>query len=259
MDEKKTYHQHLRKYSSMKVIQILSAISYSESYSTVTEICEITGISIATVHRILQELVACGFVVKDNEQKRYRAGFEAWYFAMRLKHTDYLHEAAKEEMRRLNDLSLETIHLIGIEGEQGVYIDKLGAKNSIGLRSQIGRRIPLYCTGGGKALLAHQTDHWIEGYLKRVSLEKFTNNTIVTKKALMKELEIVRIQGYALDNRENHSDIICIAAPVFDCSGEAICSIGISAPDYRFSLDMAVSYADEVKKSAELISARLKK
>lgn len=259
MDEKKSYHQHLKHYSSMKAIQILSVISYSESYSTVTEICETTGISIATVHRILQELVACGFVVKDSEQKRYRAGFEAWSFAMQLKHTDYLHEAAKEEMQRLNDLSLETIHLIAIEGEQGVYIDKLGAKNSIGLRSQIGRRIPLFCTGGGKAILAHQTDNWIDGYLNRISLEKYTNNTIVTKKALMKELEIIRIQGYALDNRENHSDIICVAAPVFDCAGEVICSIGISAPDYRFSLDMAVSYAGEVKKSAEIISTRLKK
>lgn len=258
MDDRKRYHQQLNQYSSLKAIQILSAISYSNTYSSVTEICEMTGISIATVHRILQELVECGFVVKDHEQKRYRAGFEAWNFAMRLKQTDFLHEAAKDEMKRLNDLSLETIHLIAIEGEQGVYIDKLGAKNSIGLRSQIGRRIPLFCTGGGKALLAYQTESWIEGYLTRVSLEKYTTNTIVTKKALMRELEIIRIQGYALDNRENHSDIICVAAPVFNASGEAICSIGISAPDYRFSLDMALSYVDEVKQSAEIVSARLK-
>lgn len=257
MEEKQVYQQRLKQYSSMKAIQILSAISYSESYSTVTELCEITGLSIATVHRILQELVECGFVVKDLEQKRYRAGFEAWSFAMRLKQTDYLHEAAKEEMTRLNDLSLETIHLIALEGEQGVYIDKLGAKNSIGLRSQIGRRIPLFCTGGGKVLLAHQTEAWVEGYLKRVPLEKYTETTIVTREALLKELEVVRVRGYSIDNREHHSDIICVAAPVFDHRGEVICSIGISAPDYRFSLEAALGYADEVTESAKIITAKL--
>lgn len=257
MEKKKAYQQHLKQYSSMKAIQILSAISYSESYSTVTELCEITGLSIATVHRILQELVECGFVVKDPEQKRYRAGFEAWSFAMGLKQTDYLHEAAKEEMGRLNDLSLETIHLIALEGEQGVYIDKLGAKNSIGLRSQIGRRIPLFCTGGGKALLAQQTDPWLEGYLKRVPLERYTETTIITKEALLKELEVIRVRGYAIDNREHHSDIICVAAPVFDHRGEVICSIGISAPDYRFSLEAALGYGEEVLRSAQIVTARL--
>lgn len=259
MGEHETYQHHLKQYSSMKAIQILSAISYSESYSSVTELCEITGLSIATVHRILQELMECGFVVKDQEQKRYRAGFEAWSFAMRLKQTDYLHEAAREEMVRLNDLSLETIHLIALEGEQGVYIDKLGAKNSIGLHSRIGRRIPLFCTGGGKALLAYQTKQWIENYLKRVPLERYTDNTIVTKEALLKELEVIRVRGYSVDNREHHSDVICVAAPVFDHKGEVLCSIGISAPDYRFSLDAALGYGDEVLKSAEAITQRLRK
>lgn len=257
MDGKATHQKLLKQFSSMKAIQILSAVSYSESYSTVTEICGITGLSMATVHRILQELVECGFVVKDTGQKRYRAGFEAWSFAMGLKQTDYLHEAAKEEMKRLNDLSLETIHLITLEGEQGVYIDKVGAKNSIGLRSQIGRRIPLFCTGGGKALLAQQTQQWVEGYLKRVSLEKYTENTILTGASLLKELEVIRVRGYAIDNREHHSDIICVASPVFDNRGGAICSIGISAPDYRFSLDAALGYANEVIRSAELVSKRL--
>ncbi len=259
MDDKRVYQQHLKQFSSMKAIQILSAISYSESYSTMTEICEITGLSLATVHRILQELVECGFVVRDPEQKRYRAGFEAWSFAMRLKQTDYLHEAAKEEMTRLNDLSLETIHLIALEGEQGVYIDKMGSKNSIGLRSQIGRRIPLFCTGGGKVLLAQQTEQWVDGYLKRVPLERYTENTITSREALLKELEVIRVRGFSIDNREHHSDIICVAAPVFDHRGEVICSIGISAPDYRFSLEDALGYADEVMESARIVSARLQK
>lgn len=249
--------KRLREHSSMKAIQILSAISYGDRYSTITEICAVTGLSVSTVHRILQELVECDFVVKDETQKRYRAGIEAWSFSMKLKQTDYLREATREEMTRLNDLSRETIHLIAVEGEQGVYVAKLGAKNSIGLQSQVGRRLPLFCSGGGKALLAWQSPQWMETYLKRVPLERFTERTITTQKELLKELEVIRVRGYALDNREHHNDIICVAAPIFDSNGDAVCSIGISAPDYRFSLDEAISYAGEVVKSAKRVTDRL--
>ena len=57
-------------------------------------------------------------------------------------------------MAYLNDLSLETIHLIGEEDMEAIYLAKLGAKSSVGLHSAVGKRIPLHCTGGGKAILA---------------------------------------------------------------------------------------------------------
>ncbi|UQT49259.1 hypothetical protein M5E87_04935 [Flavonifractor plautii] len=53
-------------------------------------------------------------------------------------------------MAYLNDLSLETIHLIGEEDMEAIYLAKLGAKSSVGLHSAVGKRIPLHCTGVGR-------------------------------------------------------------------------------------------------------------
>ena len=46
---------------------------------------------------------------------------------------------------------------------------------------------------------------------------------------------MIRIQGYAVDNHEHHTDVVCIAAPVFDVDNQVLAAIGIAAPDYRFS------------------------
>ena len=61
---------------------------------------------------------------------------------------------------------------------------------------------------------------------------------------------MIRIQGYAVDNHEHHTDVVCIAAPVFDVDNQVLAAIGIAAPDYRFSLEKALSYSGEILRCA---------
>ncbi len=253
----KELQEMMQQYSAMKALQLLVALADCEGEISLAELSAITGIPPSSSHRILQEMQHCGFVLKDETQKRYRVGFEARLLAMQLQKTNFLHEAAKDEMTRLNDLSLETIHLIGEEDMEAVYLAKRGAKNSVGLHSAVGKRIPLHCTGGGKALLAWKSEAWLKTYLSKVHLEGFTPNTITNEVALRRELEVIRVQGYALDNHEHHSDVVCIAAPIFDVNNSAVASIGIAAPDYRFPLEKALSYSDELLCSAARITEKL--
>ena len=67
--------------------------------------------------------------------------------------------------------------------------------------------------------------------------ERFTGKTLTDAEDLRRELEVIRIQGYAVDNHEHHTDVVCIAAPVFDVDNQVLAAIGIAAPDYRFSLE----------------------
>ena len=243
-------------YSSLKALQVLSALSHATSSASITELSEVTGLSASTIHRILQELVETGYALK-NEERKYYLGFEAMAFGMRMKTSDYLLKAAQEEMRRLNDLSRETIHLIALDNYQGIYIGKLDAQNQVGLRSQIGWNLPLYCTGGGKAILANQTEEWLQTYLMNEPRKRITDNTFVEAGPLSRELVRVRTRGYSLDNREHHTDVVCVAAPIFSAEGKALCAIGISAPDYRFPIEKAVSFAEEVMTSAAAVTARI--
>ncbi len=94
-----------------------------------SDIAEATGLSPSTVHRILQELQACGFVSKNKEARQYKLGMGMMNIALKVNMSDYLLEAhAQEEMTRLNELSLETIHLIAPDNDKAVYIGKMDAK-----------------------------------------------------------------------------------------------------------------------------------
>ena len=249
--------EQMKEYSALKALQIILALAEQKGWVNISYIAEATGLSPSTVHRILQELQACGFVSKNKEARQYKLGMGMMNIALKVNMSDYLLEAAQEEMIRLNELSLETIHLIAPDNDKAVYIGKMDAKNQIQLRSRIGWKIPLQCTSGGKLILAYHSREWVDSYLNYNPLKQYTNNTIIHKETLHRELELIRQQGYSLDNREHNPDIVCIAAPIFGIDGNLAGTIGISAPDYRFSPEKACSFAEEVKRSAAAITEKL--
>ena len=132
MHHKKELQELMRTYSSMKALQLLVALADCEGEISLAQLSAATGIPPSSTHRILQEMQHCGFVIKDEVKKCYRAGFEARLLAIQLQKTNFLYEAARGEMAYLNDLSLETIHLIGEEDMEAIYLAKLGAKSSVG-------------------------------------------------------------------------------------------------------------------------------
>ena len=74
--------------------------------------------------------------------------------------------------------------------------------------------------------------------------------------ALQKELGQVRVTGYAVDDREYHPGVRCIAAPVFGIGG-VIASLGISAPADRMDSDRLRVLAPIVVDTAARVSREL--
>lgn len=247
----------MQNYPALKALQILQALVEQGGPMTIQHIAHTTGLSPSTVHRIVQELMACGFVAKDEAAKTYAIGAETWAFAAKLKNSDYLVTMSETEMERLNLLSNETVHLIVPENDQAVYIGKKEARCQIQLRSRIGWRIPLACTSAGKLILAHHAKEWVQNYLEHNPIRQYTNHTIMQESELWRELEHVRKQGFAIDNREHNPDIVCVGAPIFDREGHLVAAISVSAPEYRFTPKMALKLAPEVKRSAQIITNRL--
>ncbi|MDD3172352.1 MAG: IclR family transcriptional regulator [Herbinix sp.] len=241
----------------MKALLILNYLTESEDSVSITDISEMTGLSASTVHRVLQEMIACGLASKCEESKQYKLGYEALAMGMRIKASNYLLDISMGEMMRLNEISRETIHLIAMDEHMGIYIGKLDTKNPIGMKSRIGRRLPLYCTGGGKALMAYQSEEWIEEYLNSAELKKFTQNTKVDKQELLQELKLIREKGYAIDNKEHNPDIICISAPILDHTGKAVSAMSISAPEYRFPLEQALMFSKDIIDSTALVTKKI--
>ena len=139
-------------------------------------------------------------------------------------------------LRKLSEQTGETVHLVRREGTEAVYIDKVESKvGSIRMVSRVGSRVPLYCSGVGKALLAELSDEEVRTVWDASEIKRLTANTITSFEELMERVEAVRESGYAIDNEENEEGVRCIAVCLKDYHKEPVYALSISAPVNRMS------------------------
>ena len=133
----------------------------------------------------------------------------------------------------------ETVKIVSSDdnsGVEAVYIDKVESfASSIRMVSRVGSRIPLYCSGVGKALLADLTDQEIGEIWKNSRIRKLTPRTITELPVLMERVEQVRKDGYAVDDEENEEGVRCIAASLRDYHKDPVYALSISAPANRMT------------------------
>ncbi|MSY10256.1 MAG: hypothetical protein F2719_05955 [Actinobacteria bacterium] len=55
-----------------------------------------------------------------------------------------------------------------------------------------------------------------------------------------------RMKGFAIDNEDDAVGFRCVAAPIFNSSGDPIAAISISAPTTRVSLEELVKIGNEL-------------
>ncbi len=85
-------------------------------------------------------------------------------------------------------------------------------------------------------------------------MEKRTPKTITTLPRLLKELEKVRTQGYAVDDEENNLGARCLGAPVFNDHGTIEAALGLSGTTQQVSPQMMPRILDALKDAARHIS-----
>ncbi len=137
-------------------------------------------------------------------------------------------------IKELAEQTNETVHLVQLDGLNAVYIDKVEAShNSVRLVSMVGKSIPLYCSGVGKALLADMSDEKIQKIWDRSEIKKLTDYTVIDFPEFQKLIAEVRTNGYAMDNEENELGVRCIAVSLKGLHRKPAYAISVSAPKDR--------------------------
>ncbi|UUZ83765.1 IclR family transcriptional regulator [Paenibacillus sp. P26] len=150
-----------------------------------------------------------------------------------------------------------TVNLVILDGNEGVYIDKIEGTSGIVAYSRIGRRVPIHSSAVGKALVAYKHRDDIEKILKGYEFGIQTENTITNGPDFLKELEKVRSEGYAIDNQENEPGVRCVAVPVRNHTGQVIAAVSMSTPVSSFGEDPLEKVLPLLKEAADEISQKL--
>ena len=241
-----------------RAFDLLEILCRSRGGMTIGALSAETGLHKSTVHRLLSSMCARGYVQRDAATSIYRAGMRLCELGSYIVDNLDVVELARAPMEQLGLETNETVHLVMREEKDIVYIHKVeSGRGAIRMFSRIGMRRPLYCTGVGKAILATWPDNEVRELWQDSDIQPWTEHTIVTEEAFLREIEWVRRLGYALDNEENELGVRCMAAALPDYSGRASYAISISAPITRMSDERIAALRGPLLTARDEIAAAL--
>ena len=226
--------------AAAKALELLSVFSYREPRLSLADLATRTGIPRATAFRLLSTLEQSGFLAKDHGA--YQLGIKCFVLGNIVAGGLDLRETAHPHLVALRDLTRETTQIAILDHWQVVYLERMLSPLSVGyMRSRAGAILPAYCTGLGKALLAFRPEAEVAAWAATQKFTALTPRTITTARRLMKELAAIRERGYGLDLEEREKGVTCIAAPIFNHTGDVVAAISVAGPTERMPRELVGS------------------
>lgn len=212
----------------------------------ISELSRLSGLNKTTVCRMLSTLEELGYTEKNGRTGGYRLTLKLLTVASSCLSFD-------EKMRfhpvlkRLSNEFGETVHLVERNGDSVVYIDKYESdRNSVRMVSKVGMSQNMTTAAVGKALLAEEAPEEVRRVWDATSHEAKTPFTITDYNCFLSELEKIRSLGFAVDNEENETGVICVARAVKDSFGDYRYAVSVSAPASRMDSERIKAVSDRM-------------
>jgi DNA-binding IclR family transcriptional regulator len=199
--------------------------------ATVTELTDHLSLSKSSVHNHLQTLADLGYVARDGWEYHVSLRFLEMGTTVRRRYRIY--QEGAEEVRALASAGFAA-HLVVAQNGAAVCIET--ATHSDRERIvEVGDRLPLHCTAGGKALLAAMDHEERTAVLDDISLGDHTDSALTDRSELLNHLDEVRSRGLALNREEWRDGVRGIASAVADSDDTLLGAVCVTGSDEHLS------------------------
>jgi DNA-binding IclR family transcriptional regulator len=237
-----------------RTLDIIETLSGYKTGVGVTTLSKELKLHKSTVHRLLTTLMLRKYVEQDPETSKYKLGMRLFELGNAVLSKLDIRQHAMAYLRQLWRTTGETIQLSIVDQFKVLYVDVLETLERVGVKSNVGERVPLHCSAPGKIWLACLPDDRINDVLKGIKFEPFTPFTIDNQEKLREAINQAKTLGYAVDNQEYSTDLVSVAAPVRNYRGRVIACVSITSPALRMNEERIREFGDQVKINAEKIS-----
>lgn len=210
-----------------KVQLILEAFGLDDEALGLAELTRRTGLAKASVHRLSQELVRCGFL--ERRHGKYRLGMRLFEIGQRVPRQRILRDLARPFMEDLSQATGQTIHLAVVDGLEVLYLDKVSGHAQVARPSRVAGRMPLHCTATGKALLAFGPRSLFDEVVA-APLGRTTPRTTVAPGLLEQELQRARELGHAVEYEQARVGYMSVAVPLAGATGATVAALSVTGP-----------------------------
>jgi IclR family acetate operon transcriptional repressor len=151
--------------------------------------------------------------------------------------------------------SSETVNLAVLDGGEAVFLAQVECRQMMRALAPPGVRVPLHCSGVGKALLSALPEAEVGRILRNHGLPRLTPRTLTTVARLRADLTQTRESRYAMDDQEHSLGLRCVAAVILDEHRDPVGAVSLSGPAVRIPDERIAILGDLVRKTAEAIAS----
>jgi DNA-binding IclR family transcriptional regulator len=243
--------------TNLRILRILEILGNSDKPMSPTEINQELGLPKQTVHRLCKTLVIEGYLAKESNGKRLRPARRLRTLASGVLFASRFHLSRHQILIEIAAKVNETVNFVVPEEKGMKYLDRVETDWPFRILLPIGTHVPFHSTASGKTYLASLQPAARKAMVECLNLEKITANTHDNASSLLRELDEVAKQGYALDNEEFVAGMVAVAVPVKDDQNRYCASLAFHGPAQRLSIENARANVDLLTNAAQRMSNAL--
>lgn len=210
----------------MRSFDILELLITSGRAMTIADLCRELELNRITCTNLVKTMIAKKYLYKNEAGKICLTG--------KVYVMGQIYKDSFPALERFNILSQAitqkygcSSHLVTFAGlNQGILLSHIP---TVSIYSDtLYLYVPLYCTAAGKVLLAYQQPQVRKSLVDSLELIPHTENTITDHAQLLKELDVIKSQGFGIDKEEYRQGLNCVSAPVFNADGSVNTVVSLS-------------------------------
>ena len=199
-------------------LDILLCFLNNTSSLSLTQIADYCDLSKTTCLRLLNTLVKKE-ILQKNSQRRYSLGYNMFSFINSISGHLNLQEISNPVLEIIRNIYNETASLYVRQGSNRVCVSSVESHHPLRRTVSIGEILPISQGAVGEIFLAY--------------MDKSEREEILQNFDIQSDLNLVRKNGYSINDAKQEEGVLAIAAPIFNAQKNIIASISISGPNYR--------------------------
>ena len=239
-----------------KAFRVLNVFSHSDQYLGLKDIAAASGLDKSSAQRCTHTLTELGYLEQDTKTARFALGKRGLDLGFHFLRNHPLIAIGTPLLLQLRRDCGERTNLSLFDDLDLIYIIRLHGKREYPQYSTlIGRRMPTFCSAGGRAVLAHLPEDEMWDIIERSPRAQRTADTLTDPDAIAAEVGKARERGYGFVIGESAPNELTVAAAVLDAARRPIAAVHIAGSLSKWTpADYEPRFAPMVIEAARALS-----
>lgn len=214
--------------SVARAMHLLEGFGKKQGPQSLAELAAAAGIDKSAAQRICYTLQTLGYLERDGASGGLRPGVKLLDRTFDFLRMHPLIERAVPVLAELRAATGQRVDLSLFDDLSIIYALRLQNRRETFVATLIGRRLPTYCSSGGRAMMACLEDAEITSILERSDRRKLTRHTVTDIDAIRGKIREARRDHFAFAEQEWVMGELVLAAAVTDADARPVAAIHVA-------------------------------